>query len=570
MNLLRAGAFILLASARNRLLRQLRRLRQPRYLVATVLGVLYFWAVVLRWLVTGFESFRVSEAARPVAVLAMVAISLLTLGSSWLFGGDPGALEFSEAEVQFLFTAPARRRWLLHYKLVRSGVLTLFGAAATTFFVGRRITAHPIIFAFGTWIGYATMAFHGAGASLARASLAEQGLRGARRQLASFVVLAGFAVAIFWLVRSMDAPPDLDLTASLSVYGPWAQRVLDTPPLDWILWPVLAPIRMAMAQSAAEMLPLLPGALLVLVAHYLWVLTSKVRFEEASIELAAQNAQWVKNWHKGRTSPLRRSRPLFRLAASGRGEVALLWKNLLAASRGISVRAWLLLLGGAAAIALELELLDPDAARFPVVTAVCAAGTLYLALLGPQVLRIDLRQDLAHVEVLRAWPLSGAQIVRGELLAPWLLLTAGQWLLLALGTALSSGHAILHTSMSERFACALALGFLLPAITAGSLVIQNLAALLFPAWISAERRSTRGVEAVGQRLLILFGNLLLLVIGLLPATLVFSGVSVALATVLKVWALPVASAAGAAVLLWEASLVVRKAGPAFERLEVGR
>jgi hypothetical protein len=41
-------AFLLVRSGRNRLVRQLRRLRQPRYLVALALGLAYLWVMVMQ------------------------------------------------------------------------------------------------------------------------------------------------------------------------------------------------------------------------------------------------------------------------------------------------------------------------------------------------------------------------------------------------------------------------------------------------------------------------------------------------------------------------------------------
>ena len=47
----------------------------------------------------------------------------------------------------------------------------------------------------------------------------------------------------------------------------------------------------------------------------------------------------------------------------------------------------------------------------------------YAVVFGPQLARNDLRRDLEHLATLKAWPLRGAVIVRGEVLAPALLLS---------------------------------------------------------------------------------------------------------------------------------------------------
>ena len=49
-------------------------------------------------------------------------------------------------------------------------------------------------------------------------------------------------------------------------------------------------------------------------------------------------------------------------------------------------------------------------------------------LLGPQMLRNDLRQDLARLPLLKTWPVSGAALIRGEVLAPTVVATSFAWL----------------------------------------------------------------------------------------------------------------------------------------------
>ena len=60
-------------------------------------------------------------------------------------------------------------------------------------------------------------------------------------------------------------------------------------------------------------------------------------------------------------------------------------------------------------------------------------------LLGPTMIRSDLRHDMAHLAVLKTWPVSGAALVRGEVLAPAVLLSLLATALLVCGAALSGG-----------------------------------------------------------------------------------------------------------------------------------
>src|SRR4030095_10984923 len=64
-------------------------------------------------------------------------------------------------------------------------------------------------------------------------------------------------------------------------------------------------------------------------------------------------------------------------------------------------------------------------------------GTAMAVLFAPQVLRIDMRQDLRHLELLKTWPVTAAAVVRGQLLWPGALITACAWALLAVALTMS-------------------------------------------------------------------------------------------------------------------------------------
>src|SRR4029077_21021792 len=54
-------------------------------------------------------------------------------------------------------------------------------------------------------------------------------------------------------------------------------------------------------------------------------------------------------------------------------------------------------------------------------------GAIFASVIGPQVLRVDLRQDLQHLEVLKTWPVRAAAVVRGEMLCPPSVITSITW-----------------------------------------------------------------------------------------------------------------------------------------------
>jgi hypothetical protein len=103
------------------------------------------------------------------------------------------------------------------------------------------------------------------------------------------------------------------------------------------------------------------------------------------------------------------------------------------------------------------------------------------------------------------------------------------------------------------------------------LLIPNAAVLLFPAWIQAGREGPRGIEATGQRLILVLGQLLVFAVTLLPAAAVsaavFFVIKLALGAAIAV-ALPPAAVAAAVILAVEAGLGVMLLGRLFERFDL--
>ena len=147
------------------------------------------------------------------------------------------------------------------------------------------------------------------------------------------------------------------------------------------------------------------------------------------------------------------------------------------------------------------------------------------------------------------------------------MLAGFQWLLLILGFGLvlilPGKHEALALAIGIAAAC------LLPALDFLLLLIPNAAVLLFPSWIQAGKDSPRGIEATGQRLIFAVGQLLVLLVALVPAALAFAAVYFPLKLAFgPVVPVPFASLAAATVVAVEAGLGVRLLGRWFERFDV--
>ncbi|PYR50543.1 MAG: hypothetical protein DMF95_10215 [Acidobacteria bacterium] len=117
-----ASLYIIVCSARNRARARLRRLREPRYFIGAIVGAAYMYFSFFGRLRSARSSAaRDSARARgtgdpalaagPALVAAgpaLAGISLLVVTVvSWLAPFDSGLLDFSDAEVEFLFPPPS-------------------------------------------------------------------------------------------------------------------------------------------------------------------------------------------------------------------------------------------------------------------------------------------------------------------------------------------------------------------------------------------------------------------------------------------------------------------------------
>ena len=199
------------------------------------------------------------------------------------------------------------------------------------------------------------------------------------------------------------------------------------------------------------------------------------------------------------------------------------------------------------------------------VFAVVAAG--FSILMAPQVLRIDMRQDLRHLELLKTWPVKASAVVRGELMWPGLLISAIAWVAIAVALAMSA-RVFSTTSLGLRMAAGAATAILAPALIFAQLTIHNGVALLLPAWVPLGNQRPRGLDAMGQRLIMLGGTWLLLLVMALPGALVGFVIWFAFQRFVGEVVLIPAALVCAAIVAIEVLLATEALGPAYERLDV--
>lgn len=528
------GAFLFATgrSVKNRLLAALRRLKRPRYLLFALLGMAYFYTVAGRHWVRGISAAERVELQEIPTVLPEIAVALLILiGAvvSWCAPTPLAPMAFTEAEIQHLFTAPIPRRGLVQWKLLRGQIGVLFGVMMVTLVFGsQRGAGGSLMFLVGAWIAFTTMQLHSAGARMTIHSLARSGITwGLRLIIVAPAAIAALAGSVYWSWSRIGPPPQraADYPEAMSMLPGWVERMAETGPARILLAPGRLLARPALAPDlTAFLIALLPAAAL-LAAGYVWVIRSRAVLEEGAAEAARKLAgsRAAARARGRRSSRVIGTPPPFRLSPTGRPEIALLWKNLIAAFRNIGGFRLLILLfgGGFVMIVGAIRISAAEAAQVFAATF-CAMIAGMLLLVGPSILRIDFRQEFAHMDALRSYPLSGRTLLVGTLMAPTLILTVSEWLLLA-GFALLTGRGAGDAAPWRDLVPWLALaGAIMAApLTAMASLLHNAAFILAPAWVSLGPQRSMGVERIGQNLFSTFALLLVMALSLLPSALLF-------------------------------------------------
>ena len=535
--MLGALLYLRLTTLKNILLSRLRRLKQPKYFLGALAGIAYIYLMVYRQLSAGSTALAALPAGLPTGLaptfnltatlsvfgaLVLLVIVLFT----WALPKEKPGLPFTEAEVAFLFPAPISRRRLIHFRLLGAQIRILFSAVIFTLisrgwsFLGGGALTHVL----GWWLILTTINLHLAGAALTINRHIDNGANPTNRR---WLILAG--VALLLLISTLSilnaAPPLPEGDFGPGDIADWLARCMDRGLLYWLLIPGKLVIAPFLAPNYPEFFRTVGPAALILMGHYCWVARQETSFEEASIAYAEKRGarlarQRDGTYRIGQDKAKARREP-FRLSGPGRAELAFLWKNLLGTLPYFHARVWL---GCAILTCIAVPWIvrgEHQVIGANIIITFTAIFSAYTLLLGPQLARQDLRSDLPHADILKTYPLAGWQIILGEILTPIAILTGLLWLnLLAQVLALAPmADKVPWLTPGFRLTASLCIGAVVPVLCALQLLIPNAAALLFPAWFQATRQRSGGIDAMGQRLIFVFGQLLVILISLFPAVL---------------------------------------------------
>jgi hypothetical protein len=552
--------FVTTRSFKNRLLSRLRKLRSPRYAVSMAAGLAYLWFFAIRRTVMTSSGPHFSL---PATGFVLDIVSLLALAAMifvWALPEQGGGLTFTESEVQFLFPAPIRRRDLLLYKILRQQPSLLISTAMMTLFGFRHARF------VGLWMAFVVLSIYFTMVSLGRARLKSMRIGFFSRLLIVCVATAAIVILLVndargtfsgW-TKSTDVGEALRTLPSM-FHTPWVKTLLFVPRI----------FAGAAQPLTIQQLLISCGSLMVLGVVFFEVAAKlNVSFEDASLEASQKHADTAANSRRvGRRVMFRRIPPPFRLKAAG-PEVAIAWKNLTAALR-MSIGFVVIILAIFGALIADSAIVGSQGMHM----GVTALGLMLAALfpfLGSQALRQDLRLDLPRIELLKSYPIRGDRLVLAEIAAPAIVVSIVEIIILS-ATAITShftgsGSKLAFIGSPEFIIIALL--FAIP-ICLAQLLIQNAVVILIPGWAIQSGEETRGFVNLGQRLVILGGNLLVLAVGLLPAALVFAPLYLlARHFGSNAFVLAMSTAPAIAVLLTEIWIAVKFLGAQFDQIDI--
>jgi ABC-2 type transport system permease protein len=571
--MLSASLYITVCTTRNRLRVRLRRLREPRYLLGAIVGTAYLYFSVLgprRGRRPGRPGNNSGPAIALLSAWQVAGVSLAGLGAfvmallAWLLPTRSGLLEFSPAEIAFLFSAPVSRRQLLVHRIVRSQISSLFLAAVMAIVIAPSSGFARFRFAVGMWALFTTFRIYFAAVTLMRArfSASDASVRRAA-WVPIAVLLAALATVAGAIVRQLISAP---ATGALD-FAVRIARATSTGLPSLILWPFNALVDPLLESTVGAFAVSMGGSLAVLGA-----VTTIMLLSDATFDLAARETgePGQRSRERQSTAPPRALNPGWTLELTGRPEWAFVWKGVMQTIRAFNVRALRLVapaifgLIAMSAAAMAASRLQGPAAFISVVAAINAGAAV---LFGPQWMRQDLRGDFQHLDLLKTWPVRAADLIRGEMAWPAIFISGCAWLGI-LCAGLFSGTALPDVPFVDRWAIALAAAIAAPALVAAQFTIHNAIALIFPAWVPSGARRTRGIDAMGQQLIMLAAIVIALLIFALPGAIAGVVAWFVFHRLIGSAVFVLAATLFAGIVAVEVLAATELLGPAYERLDL--
>ena len=425
------------------------------------------------------------------------------------------------------------------------------------------------------WMLLLLIQLHSLAASFVRTRLLDWGLpHWKRRAFAAGLfglVLVGCG---FWAYR--HAPPWPSESGDMEAFAEWGIAFSGITPMAELLMPFRWIVRPVFVREVSSFLATAVPVLVLIVLHYRWVLRSAVAFEEASVDAArtaSERAASAELGSRAQSTVTFRAPILMKLGPQGAPWVALAWKNLGDMGKMYRSRRWAGFVVGLGIVsALVISGIGSETLS-NVFGTMAMVVWLISVLAGPGQAKVGLRSALSGTnwERLRALPLRGWQIVLGEMLMPWLELLGLQAFLAFCGSVLlHPGATGEEVGLWDRGWIWMGLVVLGPGLTGLGFCVHGAAALFFPAWlVSGTALKRGGFEVLGQQMIVLFGQALVMLVAVVPAAIVGAFVYFGVAYLGGAWlGFSAMAFAAAAVLLTEIGASIWLLGMAWEQLDL--
>ena len=567
-------AYLTGVSIRNRFASMARQVRNPRYAIALLFGIAYIWYFLFNR--SAMPTGRSGGPFTSIEVELLAAVGLFILFMRWwLFGNDKSALAFSPAEVQFLFPAPVTRTALIQFKLLRSQIAIVFNAILWVLIFGRGGSdLPPVLRGISIWALFSIFMLHRLGATIVRTAAIQHGKAGARRNAIALGLFGLAALALLWTVA--QAYPLVMAADGVRARIDIITSTLQQPVPAALLAPFRVLLAPSFARSSGEWVRDFLPVLVIAALHYVWVIRTELAFEDAAVEASAERAKRIEAMRArraGGTKPVKAgNRSWIRLAPTGHPAVAILWKNILAFSRTSGQQSAPVVIIAATVAGMAAVVTASGEGSFgPVLGFMTLVFGALSVLLGARFVRLDLRQDLMHLRLLRTYPLEGSALVAAEVAGSTLVLTAIQMALFTFGHIMLLSSPEITLDISTRWLVLGLAPIALIILNAASVTIQNAAALLFPAWVQIGQAKAGGVEVLGQAILTTLASVIALAIALLPAGIMavagFAGIRFLFVDAFLA-ATITAIVLGLATLAFEVGMAMTLLGEVFERGEM--
>ncbi|MCA8978292.1 MAG: hypothetical protein KDC98_26425 [Planctomycetes bacterium] len=486
-------------TARNRLAALLRRLRQPKYLIGLVLTVAYFgWIFLWNPAFSGDETPD-PAAGRTHAGIAITCYYALQVVIVWFSLSSGRGVAFREAEIQQLFPRPFTRWQILVFKWLTAQPGMLIGGLIVGLLLNRFGGLSYPHLVLGFWINQTALYANTNLVGLYLARLKARG--GTAARLTSLPAWA--------LLLALGAAASSAWSGVGEATG-WAaaEAMLRAPGLVVVTWPFAKLAELMLASDLATTAAALVVPLALLIVQAWLVRWADFRFEDQAVDIAEKiqniKSQGIGALQSKKDLVVGRSRLPWQLAPTGPAWKALVWKNVISLGRlprRLVIRLGVIIVIVVAIIANTFVTIG-DAPHVPTRIGIILLGMLaYGTLLAPSLVRVDLRIDIPHFDVLKAMPLRGRSVIFGEIMGSVVVLFAIQaigCIVAALLIRREGGH---EFGWGDKLPALLGLLAVFFAVDLVLLTGENLMALWLPGFVRLGRGMRAGFDQVGQNLM---------------------------------------------------------------------